>query len=245
MSVCVQGLIFVVDSNDPERIKEAAEELHMMVRNQLQLLSIHSVYQRSIKKKIYPFWMLQSVSGLHCLNQQFLCVFAAGGARAQGGLCSGFCQQAGFAPSHVSQRRHRGSGSVEGPAAGTKPPLTDGDHRSRRQTLSFFIIKLWFVVFPFSGLFRPPAPSAAPVWSKVWTGSPTGSWKSSETLRFTPSNGSRKENLTGLQENLRIVSKIFFLYFTFLIKDKFWLRQKNKQVLWLWRTVRFKCCLYV
>ncbi|XP_042371659.1 ADP-ribosylation factor 1-like, partial [Plectropomus leopardus] len=26
-----QGLIFVVDSNDPERIKEAADELHRMV----------------------------------------------------------------------------------------------------------------------------------------------------------------------------------------------------------------------
>ena len=30
--VCSQGLIFVVDSNDPQRIKEAAEELHMMVK---------------------------------------------------------------------------------------------------------------------------------------------------------------------------------------------------------------------
>uniref|UniRef100_A0A3B5BBN5 ADP-ribosylation factor 1-like n=1 Tax=Stegastes partitus TaxID=144197 RepID=A0A3B5BBN5_9TELE len=29
--VNTQGLIFVVDSNDPERIKEAADELHMML----------------------------------------------------------------------------------------------------------------------------------------------------------------------------------------------------------------------
>lgn len=30
--VCLQGLIFVVDSNDPERIKEASEELHTLVK---------------------------------------------------------------------------------------------------------------------------------------------------------------------------------------------------------------------
>lgn len=32
LSVCLQGLIFVVDSNDPERIKEASEELHTLVK---------------------------------------------------------------------------------------------------------------------------------------------------------------------------------------------------------------------
>lgn len=32
VSVCLQGLIFVVDSNDPMRLKEAADELHMMVK---------------------------------------------------------------------------------------------------------------------------------------------------------------------------------------------------------------------
>ena len=40
-SVCLpishQGLIFVVDSNDPERIKEAATELHRMVQSLLDL----------------------------------------------------------------------------------------------------------------------------------------------------------------------------------------------------------------
>lgn len=33
MFICPQGLIFVVDSNDPERIKEAADELHRMVKS--------------------------------------------------------------------------------------------------------------------------------------------------------------------------------------------------------------------
>lgn len=39
MCVCPQGLIFVIDSNDPQRIKEAADELHTMVNSCFVLLS--------------------------------------------------------------------------------------------------------------------------------------------------------------------------------------------------------------
>lgn len=42
LSVCLpimhQGLIFVVDSNDPERMKEAATELHQMVHSTVFIL---------------------------------------------------------------------------------------------------------------------------------------------------------------------------------------------------------------
>lgn len=43
-SVCVydQGLIFVVDSSDPERIETAAEELKLMVRH-----LYHQIYPSS------------------------------------------------------------------------------------------------------------------------------------------------------------------------------------------------------
>lgn len=42
LCLCVQGLIFVVDSNDPERIKEAADELHKMVKSSSAIQ--HSFY---------------------------------------------------------------------------------------------------------------------------------------------------------------------------------------------------------
>lgn len=38
--VCPQGLIFVIDSNDPQRIKEAADELHTMVNSCFVLLHL-------------------------------------------------------------------------------------------------------------------------------------------------------------------------------------------------------------
>lgn len=43
LCLCVQGLIFVVDSNDPERIKEAADELHKLVKSSSVIQ--HSFYR--------------------------------------------------------------------------------------------------------------------------------------------------------------------------------------------------------
>ena len=80
-----QGLIFVVDSNDRERITEAQEELQKMVG------------------------FLKLVEGRKCSNL----VLTVARRRAAGGNTAGICQQAGPAQCNDRIRAHRQVGTAE------------------------------------------------------------------------------------------------------------------------------------
>lgn len=92
-----QGLIFVVDSNDPERIKEAADELHRMVKSSFPThLLLNVVFKERDTAAYMDSRMCDSIMFWNA------CV-SAGGGRAEG--CARTCvrKQTGFAQSHVRQ----------------------------------------------------------------------------------------------------------------------------------------------